>query len=95
MLFVFQEERPHTFWMKDMHFPLDIIWINAECSIADIIADVPNPPPDQEDGALPTYSPSAPATYVLELNAGVAAASDLQTGDLITLGGNLAGRFGC
>ena len=81
MLFVFQEERQHTFWMKDMRFPLDMIWITAECTIADIIADVPNPPPDQKNGVLPTYSPSAPGTFVLELNAGVAAASGLQTGD--------------
>ncbi len=95
MLFVFQEERQHTFWMKDMLFPLDIIWINSGCAIADIIADVPNPSPEQEDGALPTYSPSAPGVYVLELNAGVAAASGLRTGDLITLGGSLTGRFGC
>ncbi len=95
MLFVFQEERQHTFWMKDMRFPLDMIWITAECTIADIIADVPNPPPDQKNGALPTYSPSAPGTFVLELNAGVAAASGLQTGDQMTLGGSLTGQFGC
>lgn len=95
MLFVFQEERQHTFWMKDMRFPLDMIWITAECTIGDIIADVPNPPPDQKNGALPTYSPSAPSTFVLELNAGVAAASGLQTGDQMTLGGSLTGQFGC
>jgi len=95
MLFVFQEERQHTFWMKDMRFPLDMIWITSECTIADIIADVPNPPPDQKNGALPTYSPSAPGTFVLELNAGVAAASGLQIGDQMTLGGNLTGQFGC
>ncbi len=95
MLFVFQEERQHTFWMKDMRFPLDMIWITAECTIADIIADVPNPPPDQKNGALPIYSPSAPGTLVLELNAGVAAASRLQTGDQMTLGGSLTGQFGC
>ena len=95
MLFVFQEERQHTFWMKDMRFPLDMIWITAECTIADIIADVPNPPPDQKNGALPTYSPLAPGTFVLELNAGVAAASGLQTGDQMTLGGSLTGQFGC
>ena len=95
MLFVFQEERQHTFWMKDMRFPLDMIWITAECTIADIITDVPNPPPDQKNGALPTYSPSAPGTFVLELNAGVAAASGLQTGDQMTLGGSLTGQFGC
>ncbi len=95
MLFVFQEERQHAFWMKDMNFPLDMIWINAECVIADIIADVPHPEPGQEDGVLPTYSPSAPATYVLELNAGVAATVGLQTGDVMTLEGSLTGRFGC
>jgi uncharacterized membrane protein (UPF0127 family) len=95
MLFVFQEERQHTFWMKDMRFPLDMIWITAECAIADIIADVPNPPPDQIDGVLPTYSPSAPGTFVLELNAGVAASSGLQTGDQMSLSGSLTGRFGC
>ena len=95
MLFVFQEERQHTFWMKDMRFPLDMIWINSECALADIIPDIPHPPPDQKNSALPTYSPSAPGSFVLELNAGVAAASGLQTGDMMTLGGNLTGRFGC
>ena len=95
MLFVFQEERQHTFWMKDMRFPLDMIWITAECTIADIITDVPNPPPGQKNGALPTYSPSAPGTFVLELNAGVAAASGLQTGDQMTLGGSLTDQFSC
>ena len=95
MLFVFQEERQHTFWMKDMRFPLDMIWITTECTIADIIADIPNAPPYQKNGALPTYSPSAPGTFVLEVNAGVAAASGLQTGDQMTLGGSLTGQFGC
>jgi uncharacterized membrane protein (UPF0127 family) len=95
MLFVFQEERQHTFWMKDMRFPLDIVWISAQCIVADIIADVPNPPLDQPDGILPTYSPSAPGTFVLELNAGVAAETGLQTGDRMTLTGSLTGRFGC
>jgi len=95
MLFVFQEERQHAFWMKDMRFPLDMIWINAQCVIADIIPDVPNPPPDQNDGALPTYSPSAPGTFVLELNSGIAASSGIQTGDRMTLAGSLTGRFGC
>ena len=95
MLFVFQRESRHTFWMKDMRFPLDMVWINADCAVVDITADVPRPPPGQDDGALPTYSPSAPAIYVLEINAGTAAATGLQTGDLVTLSGSLTGRFGC
>ena len=95
MLFIFQEERKHTFWMKDMRFPLDMVWINASCAVANITTDVPSPPPDPDDSVLPTYSPSAPATYNLEINAGVAAASDLKTSDTVTFGGSLSGRFGC
>ncbi|MCH2518783.1 MAG: DUF192 domain-containing protein [Dehalococcoidia bacterium] len=95
MLFIFQEERKHTFWMKDMRFPLDMVWIDASCAVADITTGVPSPPPDSNDSVLPTYSPSAPATYNLEINAGVAAASGLKTGDPVTFGGTLTGRFGC
>ena len=95
MLFIFQEERKHTFWMKDMRFPLDMVWINASCAVADITADIPQPLPDSDDSVLPTYSPSSPATYNLEINAGVAAASGLTTGDPVTFGGTLTGRFGC
>ena len=28
MLFVFEKREPHRFWMKDMQFPLDIIWLD-------------------------------------------------------------------
>ena len=95
LLFIFSEERKHTFWMKDMRFPLDMVWISASCTVADITTDVPQPPPDSADSVLPTYSPSAPATYNLEINAGVAAASGLKTGNPVTFGGTLTGRFGC
>ena len=40
-------------------------------------------------------TPIASGTFVLEVNAGVAAASGLQTGDQMTLGGSLTGQFGC
>ena len=95
LLFIFSEERKHTFWMKDMRFPLDMVWISASCTVADITTDVPQPPPDSADSVLPTYSPSAPATYNLEINAGLAAASGLKTSDPVTFGGTLTGRFGC
>ena len=95
MLFVFQEERNHTFWMKDMRFSLDMVWINAACVVADITADIPRPPPDSDDSSLATYSPSAPASYNLEIYAGVAAEYGLKTGYPVTFGGTLTGRFGC
>ena len=38
LLFIFQEERKHTFWMKDIRFPLDMVWISAACAVAVRIA---------------------------------------------------------
>ena len=81
--------------MRGMRFPLDMVWINAECAVVDITADVPHPSPGQDDSALPTYSPLDPATYTLEFNASPASLAGLQTGDQVTLDGSLTGRFGC
>src|SRR3712207_8873048 len=33
MLFVFENEAEHGFWMKDMKFPIDIIWIDSDKSV--------------------------------------------------------------
>ena len=41
MLFVFEGEQPRQFWMKDMRFPLDIIWIDGQCRLVGVSADVP------------------------------------------------------
>lgn len=58
-----------SFWMKDMRFPLDIIWIQ-DGLVVDVDADVPEP----ATGEYPkTATPSAAADAVLEINAGQAA----------------------
>ena len=36
MLFVFDVEAEHRFWMKDMKFPIDIIWISSDKIVVDI-----------------------------------------------------------
>ena len=58
MLFVYDEDGPRTFWMPDMHFPLDMVWIRADCTVAGVTADVPNPPLDTPRDQLELY-PSA------------------------------------
>ena len=63
MLFIFEEEKPQSFWMKNTYIPLDIIFISKEGRIV-----------DQYLGADPKSNKSIrsrrPATYVLEVNAG-------------------------
>jgi len=66
MLFIFDEEDIHSFWMKNMVIPLDILWLNGEKRIVHIERSVP---PCQED-PCPSYASKVPAMYVLELKEG-------------------------
>ena len=95
MLFIHDDERRYTFWMKDMRFPLDMIWIDARCTVADISAQVPPPEPGQSDRSLRLISPNVPVLHVLEINAGAAAGEGISIGDPVRFAGTLEGRFGC
>ncbi len=80
MLFMFSKPSVYRFWMPDMHFPLDMIWLN-EGRVVDISHDVTN----TFDPAKPVYyTPRRPAQYVLEVNAGFSTAHDIRIGDLVT-----------
>ena len=94
MLFIFEDTRIHTFWMKDMLFPLDLVWIGEQCTVENITPNVPPPAPEQADRDLPRFRSPQPVRYVLEINAGEAAA-DIQVGDSVAFAGSLEGRFGC
>lgn len=95
MLFVFEEESTLHFWMKEMHFPLDIIWIDEECRLIDVAADVPPPLPGAGNDEIPRVQSPLPALYVLEVNAGEAARNGLSAGATVEFQGAIAGRYGC
>jgi uncharacterized membrane protein (UPF0127 family) len=77
MLFVFEREGMHSFWMKNTLIPLDMLWLDSDKRVIHVAADVP---PCKED-PCPSYGPEIPARYVLELKAGEAAANGIETGD--------------
>ena len=79
MLFVFQQDDTWQFWMKDMHYNLDIIWLDANKKVVTIAPDVTPASYPQT-----VYSPSAPARYVLEVNAGFAAKNNITVGEKAT-----------
>lgn len=60
MLFVFDRKDRYSFWMKDMQFPIDILWINDN-KIVDISKNVSVIP---EGKPLPTYQPKEVADRV-------------------------------
>jgi uncharacterized protein len=69
LLFDFRNEQDKvpTFWMKDMRFNIDIIWIAGE-KVVGIEANVPKP--SSTDSALPTYPAPQPIDFVLEVSSG-------------------------
>jgi uncharacterized protein len=78
MIFPYDHKEQYSFWMKDMRFPIDIIWIE-DTAIVDIAHNVPIP-----DGAsLPSYSPRTPVNKVLEIPAGDAKKYGFAPGDLV------------
>ena len=95
MLFVYQRQSRYTFWMPDMHFPLDIVWIGSDCAVADVTLNALPPAPGQANQDLPLYSPKKPAQYVLEINAGEAEAKGIKEGVGVEFLGELAGKYGC
>ncbi len=68
MLFIFEEESIKSFWMKNMKFSIDIIWLDREKRIIHIERRVP-PCPEEP---CPTYSSRFTIMYVLEIKAGSA-----------------------
>ncbi len=95
MLFIFESPMPLQFWMKRMQFPLDFVWIGADCTIGEITRDVPPPPPGTEDSDLARISPQDDMQYVLEINAGEAAELGLEPGQSVAFAGSIDGRYGC
>jgi uncharacterized membrane protein (UPF0127 family) len=79
MLFIFPADGVLSFWMKNTHIPLDMIWIDAGRRVAGVKFHVP--PCKVEN--CPSYSPGVTARYVLEVAGGVAEAHGLKAGDVL------------
>lgn len=71
MLFLHEVADRHPYWMKDMRFEIDILWLRGG-RVVDVAHRVPPPPPGTAEADLPLYAPGAPADAVLEVPAGFA-----------------------
>lgn len=82
MLFVFNRSGIYPFWMKDMKFAIDIIWIDENKKIVYIAENAP-PEPGKKDSELFRYVPKNNSQYVLEINAGLSKLHNIQIGDAV------------
>ncbi len=79
MLFVFDQPGMYGFWMKDMLFSIDIIWLSEEGRVVHIVKNA------SPESFPEVFYPAAEAKYVLELPAGTAERLGLQIGDEVFL----------
>lgn len=66
----------YGFWMPNMNFSLDMVFLNEDFEVVDVLDNVP--PCETED--CPTYRPKKAADYVLEINANKAAECNVAEG---------------
>ena len=83
MLFIFDAPSVPRFWMKDMQFPIDIIWIYQNQIIG--WSENATPQPSALNSELIIYYPPSSINMVLELAAGTVKASNLRIGDIVTI----------
>ena len=77
MLFIFPKPGKYFFWMKDMNFPIDIVWIDENFRVTYI-----------EKNALPSsypnsFGPTVDNSYILEVLDGFAEKNNLKIGDSV------------
>lgn len=78
MIFLYQNEAVFSFWMKDVNFSLDYIWVKDDV-IVDLTKYVmPDPGPNYRQ-----YQPKAPVNRVIEVNAGFIDSAGLVIGQRI------------
>lgn len=69
MLFILPEKRVVSFWMYQMNFPLDFVWI-ADGQVVDLHENVPSVPFNTPEQEIPVVSPAVPIQMVLEVPVG-------------------------
>lgn len=83
MLFVFPNDGKESFWMKNMRFNSDIVWISRDGRIVYMGRNIPA----CRSNPCPVYTPDKEARYVLELNSGYTASHYWEVGDKLDLKG--------
>ena len=78
MIFVYDSETPVTFWMKNVAFPLDLIFISKTGAVVKIHQNA-------KPFDLTPIASKLPVTAVLEIGGGVSKSAQITVGDFIDM----------
>ncbi|MEK7125683.1 MAG: DUF192 domain-containing protein [Patescibacteria group bacterium] len=79
MLFVYKDKAIRYFWMPDMNFALDALWI----ANGTVVGWQENIPFKAADGSIPRFQSNVPVDMVLEVNAGWIGKHGIKVGDRV------------
>jgi uncharacterized membrane protein (UPF0127 family) len=82
MIFMFDEDERHSFWMKNCKVALDIVWLDHNLRVVWVAADRQ---PCPANGDCPSIVPPFSARYVVEFAAGTVTAEMLRPGDAVVV----------
>ena len=80
MLFIYDREEEHPFWMKNTYIPLDMIFIGKDRRVVGVVHNA-------EPLTETSRRVDAPSTYILEVNAGFAARHGIENGTAVEFEG--------
>lgn len=80
MIFIFDKPDYYSFWMKNMKFPIDIIFINKDNIV--MIQNNVQPPTTPTESPI-IYSPTKPSDKVLEIQAGLSKKYNFKKGNMV------------
>ncbi len=83
MLFIFEQKGKYGFWMRNVKFPLDLIYISDN----KIVQIFKNAEPKSEDENIPVFTPDSEANFVLEINGGLSDEYGFEVGDEVVFSG--------
>lgn len=75
MLFVFSDDAKWTMWMKDMKYPIDIVWLDANANVVYTVKKA------QPSSYPKTFGPVTDSRYVIELPSGTIEQTGISIGD--------------
>ena len=84
MLFIYKKKIPVSFWMKDMKFNIDLLWIDGD-KVVGFAENMQAPIPETSDYDLPQYSSGQAIDKVLEIKEGKIDELNIKVGDIINL----------
>ena len=82
MLFMFDKPSKQGFWMNEMKYAIDIIWLDSNSSVVHIEKNLE---PCKIFLVCPVYNPQVDSLYVIELSAGFVDRHSIKNGTIIDL----------